>query len=621
MTMRIGVFEHGWWRDACTALGLEALHLPIATHESGNAYAADIPSRIENGERVASRLLDQPPDFLLDTGGTGLGFVRNPVQAATDVKLAHETAGRVLVSHFIDPLTTSFQGLDWQTVWQCLRSDAWVKVVWDRAQAAELQKFGVPNVIHLPMAAPDRIYNTQPLDASRSHPVVSFVGGQNTSYFAPQLSVLSSSLLAGTLAQSYRGGAPNAGFCEIYHDVYALADPPLPTDDPATQARKTQAYFAAKLYYHASLCIRNRDRYVVFLKRKLPELFDLVGRGWDTAYGLSTRAPFASTDDYFAHFRQVAINLNLVNGNAETGLNMRHFEITAAGGFMLCHDQPELADCFEIGKECAAFSNESDLVEKIRHFLGHPEERAAIALAGQRRTLSQHLYSHRLQSIVRAITPQPLPVTYSSSNWQDDLRSVVRQADVVLDCGANVGQMATAFRRMYPDATIYSFEPVRAVFEQLETRTTELRVHAVRAAVSDESGAVTINLTASPEANSLLGYQQGNPCARWTGVVGSETVDAITLDDWCAKAGVQPNRVDVIKLDVQGAELRALYGARGLLQSVKAIMLEVSFVPIYKDCPLFGEIEAFMRESGFRQLAVYPSDQPANWGDALYVKA
>ena len=621
MTMRVGVFEHGWWRDACVALGHEPVPLSIATHESGNAYAAGIAARTENGERVASTLSDRPPDVLLDTGGTGLGFVRNPAAAATDVKLAHETAGRVLVSHFIDPLTTSFQGLDWHTVWQCLRSGAWVKAVWDRAQAAELQRFGIPNVMHLPMGAPNRVYDTQPLDVSRCRPVVSFVGGQNTNYFAPQRSVSAASLLSGALAQSYREAQPGASFCEIYHDVYAVADPPLPTEDAATQARKTQSYFSAKLFYHASLCIRNRDRYVIFLKRKLPQLFDLIGKGWDSAYGLAARAPFVSTDDYFAHFRQVAINLNVVNGNAESGLNMRHFEITAAGGFMLCHNQPELANCFEIGKECAVFSDENDLLEKIQYYLARPKERAALALAGQRRTLSQHLYSHRLQSILHTIRPRPLPVRYSSSQWQDDLRSIVPQADVVLDCGANIGQMATAFRQLYPSASIYCFEPVRTVFETLQSKATELRVNPVRAAVSDRSGPVTMNLTASPEAHSLLGYQEGNPCAQWTRVVGTELVDAITLDDWCTGTGVQPSRVDVIKLDVQGAELRALYGARNILRTVKAIMLEVSFVPIYKDCPLFAEIDAFMLENGFRRLAVYPSDQPANWGDALYVKA
>ena len=67
-------------------------------------------------------------------------------------------------------------------------------------------------------------------------------------------------------------------------------------------------------------------------------------------------------------------------------------------------------------------------------------------------------------------------------------------------------------------------------------------------------------------------------------------------------------------------ELQALYGARSLLKTVRLILLEVSFVKIYKDCPLFDEVDRFLKESGYRLHAVYPSDQPQNWGDALYVK-
>ncbi len=129
-----------------------------------------------------------------------------------------------------------------------------------------------------------------------------------------------------------------------------------------------------------------------------------------------------------------------------------------------------------------------------------------------------------------------------------------------------------------------------------------------------------MNLTTSPEANSLLAYQEGNPCAKWTEVIGQEEVEVCTLDRWCAEQGIPSERVDILKLDVQGAELQALYGARKLLERTRLVYVEVSFVPIYKDCPLFGDIESFMKECGYRRYAVYPSDQPHNWGDALYVK-
>jgi len=618
--MKIGVFNHGWWKGACDALSRQSLSLPIAEHSSGNAYSADLGARIANGEAVSAMLGGSGVGLSVDNGGTGLGFARNE-ECADDLKLSHELAATPLCSHFIDSLTTSFQGLDWRVVWQSLQSRTWVKAVWDRAHARELQNFGVPNVIHLPMAAPDREYNTQPLDLPRCRAVVSFVGGQNTSYFSSNTAVPSNSLLAGALTQAIRSDLRDVSFYDAYHDVFGLGEP-VDSDAPQDgNVKKTLAYFNAKLFYHALLCIRNRDRFVIFLKRRLGDSFDLHGLRWDTMYGLNTRPNLPTPDAYFNHFREVAINLNLVNGNAESGLNMRHFEITAAGGFMLCYQQPELGEHFQIGKECAVFTSEADLLDKIQYYLGHPEERAAIAQAGQRRTLSQHLYRHRLQYLLQLAEPKPLPVEYSTTTWLEDCKSLLPSADVILDCGANIGQMAAGFRRLYPKAEIYCFEPVKAVFEKLTSRMRELRIQPVNKAVGDRDGSARINLTASPEANSLLGYKDGNPCAQWTTIVGKEEIEICTLDRWCKENGIAAQRVDLLKLDVQGAELQALYGARTLLEHVRMVYVEVSFVPIYKDCPLFGDIDLFLRECGYRRHALYPSDQPHNWGDALYVKA
>jgi len=618
--MRIGVFEHGWWQRACEALKHEVRPFPIASH-GGNAYTADLAGRIANGHAVAEAVRsDAPrPDLWIDTGGTGLAFALDS-SAGDSLRLAHEACGAVLCSHFIDPLSTSFQGIDWRVLWQSLQSSAWVKLVWDRAQAMELQRFGVPSVLHLPMAAANRAYDTRPLQPSQCRPVVSFVGGQNTSYFSSNSSVPTGNLFAGALSQARWGDSAASAFCDAYYDGYGLAEQLQPDDDVDRAVSKVTTYFNAKLYYHAALCLRSRDRFVIFLKRRMGDAFELIGRGWDSAYGLPCQPPIESADDYLRHFREVAININLVNGNAETGLNMRHFEITATGGFMLCYAQPELSDCFQIGKECAVFTSEDDLLAKINYYLHHSEERAAIAAAGQRRTLSQHLYSHRLARVLDVVARPTPHVQFAQTSWSDDCKRLVPSADVVLDCGANVGQMATAFRRLYPKAEIYSFEPVQAVFDQLTVKCRDLRAHAVKKAVGDKDGRARIHLTTSPEANSLLPYQENNPCAQWTWVVGEEEVEICTLDRWCRETGVDFRRVDVIKLDVQGAELRALFGARKLLETVRVMLVEVSFVPIYKDCPLFPEVDGFLRECGYERVAIYPSDQPQNWGDALYAK-
>jgi FkbM family methyltransferase len=619
--MQLGVFQHGWWKPAGGRLGHTVIDLPIATHADGNAYAADVAARREVGAAGLGILEDHRAEVLLDNGGTGLGFLTGS-QGPDNLDLLHERVRIPLCSHFVDPIVTAFQGLPWPVVWQCLKSTLWVKAVWDRTQAVELQRFGVPNVVHLPMAAPEHAYRTEPIEPQNAHPLVSFVGGQNTSYFLNGASVPTAGLLPGALAHALQTDLKQASFYDAYHDLHGFGAPVSSTDDLNSQVVKTAAYFNAKLFYNAVLSLRQRDRFVIFLKRKLGDLFRLIGPRWDRAYGLACEPPLSGVQAYLNHFRETAINLNLVNGNAESGLNMRHFEITAAGGFMLCYDQPELAQSFVPGKECAVFHSEEDLLEKIHHYLARPEERAAIAMAGQNRTLSEHLFHHRLEKLLAMLRPdgRTLPVEYSKGSLREDLPAVVSEPQVILDCGANIGQMAAAFRGLYPKAVIYSFEPVSSVFDQLKKRCAELGVYAVQKAVSDRDGRSTMHLTAGREAHSLLHFQEGNPCEQWTRVVGREEVEVCTLDRWCQENGIHPARVSILKLDLQGAELKALYGARRLLQTVQAVYVEVSFVALYKDAPLFPDIDAFLKECGYRRQAVYPSDQPHHWGDALYIK-
>ena len=617
--MKIGAIDNGWWHDACGALGHESVLLPAPSHPSGSAHAADIAARRESGTAMLDILRAHPVDLILDNGGAGLAFTCGPGGAA-DLRLVHETVGKPLCSHFIDPITVAAAGLPWEVVWSCMQSTSWVKAVWDRAQVVELQQLQVPGVVHLPMAAPVRTYDDSPVDPSTVAPTVSFVGAQNSTYFTGNAAVPSSSLFAGTLAQAVRGDLPGVSFFDVYHNLYGLGEPITQADDPATRARKARTYFEAKLFFNASLMVRNRDRFVIFLKRELGESFRLIGSGWDKSYGLPALPALPTYDEYLDHFRKTAVNINLVSGNAETGLNMRHYEITAAGGFMLCYDQPELAELFDVGTECEVFHDERELLEKTRYYLAHPEKRAEIAAAGQRRTLSQHLYSHRLEQLLATAGVGPPPVEFATTTWSEDVAALLPEADVVLDCGANVGQMARAFRKQFPQAEIHSFEPVAALQDDLRAACAKIDVAVVQKAVGDRDGTAEINLTTSPEANSLLDFQPGNPCAKWTQVVGREQIEVCTLDRWCKESGVATSRVDFIKLDVQGAELQALYGARSLLKTVRLIMLEVSFVKIYKDCPLFDEVDRFLKESGYQLHAVYPSDQPRNWGDALYVK-
>ncbi len=66
-------------------------------------------------------------------------------------------------------------------------------------------------------------------------------------------------------------------------------------------------------------------------------------------------------------------------------------------------NQADLGSLFEIGTEAVVFGDSSDLREKVRFFLKHPDQRGAISQAARRRVLAQHTYRHRLRRILELL--------------------------------------------------------------------------------------------------------------------------------------------------------------------------------------------------------------------------
>jgi spore maturation protein CgeB len=83
----------------------------------------------------------------------------------------------------------------------------------------------------------------------------------------------------------------------------------------------------------------------------------------------------------------------------EEQIKGRNFEIPGCGGFVLSGEVCGIEEYYTPGSEVVTFRNTRGLIEKIRHYLSHEAERAAIAEAGRRRTLAEHTYAHRFAAI------------------------------------------------------------------------------------------------------------------------------------------------------------------------------------------------------------------------------
>lgn len=146
------------------------------------------------------------------------------------------------------------------------------------------------------------------------------------------------------------------------------------------------------------------------------------------------------------------------------------------------------------------------------------------------------------------------------------LRRLLRAGDVFVDCGAHVGFMTLAAARCVgPAGRVIAFEPMPETAERLgqNIRLNGLtNVEVIAKAVSDRSGTAALHSFHEGDAKDVsLGRLDGKTVRRQT------PVQTVRLDE-----AIQPP-VRLIKLDVEGAELAALRGGRGLLAACRPHML------------------------------------------------
>ena len=168
----------------------------------------------------------------------------------------------------------------------------------------------------------------------------------------------------------------------------------------------------------------------------------------------------------------------------------------------------------------------------------------------------------------------------------------------VVDVGANQGLYTLLFsQRVGPSGRVLAFEPDHMLYGALQENTTDNKAHNVQTfncALGSETGAMTLHRSLLNSGDNRLAQASSGTGLRETVQIRVETLDGMLAGQ----------RIDLVKMDVQGWEMEVLRGMEQLLDDPRNEDLTIYFEYWPRGLTEAGsnpmELLSFLREKGFR---------------------
>lgn len=136
----------------------------------------------------------------------------------------------------------------------------------------------------------------------------------------------------------------------------------------------------------------------------------------------------------------------------------------------------------------------------------------------------------------------------------------------IMDIGANTGQYALLCNKIFDTSCIiYSFEPTANSFQKLKINTERIdNIHSYNLGMGESSKKSRIYYSKPGSVQSSLFRNNFSEL--------SENIELTTIDEFCSKNGIE--KINILKLDVEGYEFQVLKGAKKFINTVEYIQFE-----------------------------------------------
>lgn len=179
----------------------------------------------------------------------------------------------------------------------------------------------------------------------------------------------------------------------------------------------------------------------------------------------------------------------------------------------------------------------------------------------------------------------------------------LREGMTVFDVGANVGELTLLFSRFAGEGNVHAFEASSAAFRKLELICQVAKRRNVvlnHLALAEKKGSIRLHIY---DDNYLSFNTQAVRKIKENGSdvepVEIEEISAATVDHYCEEKRIE--QIDLLKIDVEGAELQVMQGARKMLKSKRIKCLTFEFGQATFDMGNSpAEIEGYLKEMNYK---------------------
>ena len=202
-----------------------------------------------------------------------------------------------------------------------------------------------------------------------------------------------------------------------------------------------------------------------------------------------------------------------------------------------------------------------------------------------------------LKKILKGTWPSDIPL--------GEITSRLGQSPVILEAGAGFGTQTKIFAECFPKGKIYAFEPVSELYEVTKNATKNYpNVTLFNSALAEKNkNKVNIRVSKNRQHESSTTLKPNENFVRFYPKIDLSTqreVDAIDLET--VIMNLRLLKIDLLWLDLQGAELQILKDAESSLGKIVYIYLEVANQLFFQAGSTKNEVERFMVENQFEKV-------------------